>query len=120
MLLIVGVHERSLSPAPNASCLHTHNPSENPTAFVDGADCIIFCMPVKIPQCLKLPLQLAHSLLQLPDGANSKLTDFILAGSVSVSNNWCTSATTVISLHPVFIAHCTSLYVTLRKTIQNH
>jgi hypothetical protein len=65
MLLIVGVHERSLSPAPNALGLDTGNPSENPIVFVDNAD----CGPVKF---LKLSLQRAHSLLQLPDGVNSQ------------------------------------------------
>jgi hypothetical protein len=41
LLIVVGVHERSrsLSPAPNAFCLDTDNSSENPTVFVDSADC---------------------------------------------------------------------------------
>jgi hypothetical protein len=39
VLLVSHERSRSLSPAPNAFCLDTDNSSENPTVFVDSADC---------------------------------------------------------------------------------
>jgi hypothetical protein len=70
-LLIVGVHERSrsLSPALHVFCLDTDNASDNPTAFVDSAD----CGSVKF----RIYKTFAATCSFLTVARRSKLTDFI-------------------------------------------